>query len=117
EIQGVFDRHAVEAVSVEQLFFNRNARTALAVGHARGVVLLAAALAGIDVAEYTPPQVKQAVTGVGSASKEQVGFMISRLLNLPAPPRPDDAADALAVALCHLQHGRTIARWAREGGA
>jgi crossover junction endodeoxyribonuclease RuvC len=88
--------------AMEELFFAKNARTALTVGHARGVAMLALANGGLTVAEYTPKQVKQAVTGYGSADKVQVGEMVRILLNLRAVPRPDDAADAAAVAICHL---------------
>src|SRR5579884_615545 len=88
--------------AMEELFFAKNARTALSVGHARGVAMLALANGGLSVAEYTPKQVKQAVTGYGSAGKEQVGEMVRILLKLKAVPRPDDAADAAAVAICHL---------------
>lgn len=95
-----------EAVAVEQVFFNRNVESALAVGHARGVILLAAAEAGVPVSEYTPPQVKDAVTGYGGADKAQIKAMVKNLLALAEPPRPDDAADALAVAICGLHSGR-----------
>lgn len=88
-------------MAVEEVFFNKNTRTALAVGQARGVVLLAAAHAELPVAEYTPLQVKQAITGYGRASKAQMQRMVKVLLNLPQLPAPDDAADALAVAICH----------------
>jgi crossover junction endodeoxyribonuclease RuvC len=84
------------------LFFAKNARTAMTVGQARGVAMLALANGGLAVAEYTPKQVKQAVTGYGAANKDQVGEMVRILLKLPAVPRPDDAADAAAVAICHL---------------
>lgn len=117
ELRAVMARHPVAAVAVEQLFFNKNVQTAFSVGQARGVVLLAAAQAGLPVSEYTPPQVKQAVTGEGRAVKHQVGYMITRLLGLPAAPQPDDAADALAVAICHAQTGSTLARWLSEGRA
>ncbi len=89
--------------AVEQLFFSQNARTALAVGHARGVALLAVTMMGLPVFEYTPLQVKQAVTGYGRASKEQVQSMVRVLLGLDTIPQPDDAADAVAIAICHLQ--------------
>jgi crossover junction endodeoxyribonuclease RuvC len=89
-------------LAVEKLFFNRNTTTAMAVGQARGVVLLAAAERGIPVAEYTPQEVKQAATGGGRAGKAQVGFMVQALLELPELPTPDDVCDALALALCHL---------------
>jgi crossover junction endodeoxyribonuclease RuvC len=88
--------------AMEELFFAKNARTALTVGQARGVAMLALAIGGLTVAEYTPKQVKQAVTGYGGANKEQVGEMVRILLHLKSIPRPDDAADAAAVAICHL---------------
>jgi crossover junction endodeoxyribonuclease RuvC len=88
--------------AIEELFFARNARTAIAVGHGRGVAMLAAAEAGLPVSEYTPMQVKQAVQGYGSATKHQVGEMVRLLLDLDAVPKPDDAADAAAIAICHL---------------
>ena len=89
--------------SVEKLFFSRNVRTAMGVGQARGVALLALADAGLDIREYTPTEVKQAVSGYGRADKLQVQRMVQTLLALDEIPRPDDAADALAVAICHLQ--------------
>ncbi len=91
-----------QEAAMEELFFAKNARTAMTVGHARGVAMLALANGNLSVAEYTPKQVKQAVTGYGSAGKEQVGEMVRILLKLTAVPRPDDAADAAAVAICHL---------------
>jgi crossover junction endodeoxyribonuclease RuvC len=93
-----------EALAIERLFFNANVRTAMTVGQASGVVLLLAAEHGLQVTAYTPPQVKQAVTGSGSAPKEQVGYMVKALLGLASVPTPADTADALAVALCHLNH-------------
>jgi crossover junction endodeoxyribonuclease RuvC len=92
--------HRPAMVGVERLFFSRNAQTAFAVGQARGVVLLAAAQARLPVREATPNEVKVAVAGYGAADKEQVGRMVSLVLSLDAPPTPDDAADALAVAIC-----------------
>ena len=92
--------------AMEELFFAKNARTALTVGQARGVAMLALANGGLTIAEYTPLQVKQAVTGYGSAKKDQVGEMVRILLHLPSIPRPDDAADAAAVAICHLHTAR-----------
>jgi len=107
-----------EAAAVEEVFFSRNARTALAVGHARGVVLLALADAGVPVVEYKPPVVKQSVTGYGVADKAQVQEMVRLLLRLPDILRPDDAADAAAIALCHLQHRRFDGAVMRaEGGS
>ncbi|NLE43335.1 MAG: crossover junction endodeoxyribonuclease RuvC [Chloroflexi bacterium] len=90
-----------DAAAVEELFFSKNVRTAINVGQARGVVLLAMAEAGLQVAEYTPLTVKQAVTGYGGADKRQVQEMIRLLLDLSSAPSPDDAADALAIAICH----------------
>ncbi len=92
--------HAPGLLGVERLFFTRNAQSAFAVGHARGVVLLAAAQHGVAVREATPNEVKLAVTGYGAADKEQVGRMVATILGLSAVPTPDDAADALAVAIC-----------------
>lgn len=95
--------HQPTTVAVEQLFFARNVTTAMTVGQARGVVLLAAAQADLEIVEYTPSEVKQATVGYGKADKAQVQEMVRLLLNLDQPPFPDDAADALAVALCHCQ--------------
>ena len=94
--------HAPDAVAIEELYFGTNARTAFAVGQARGVVLLAAGQRGIPSGSYTPQQVKGAVCGHGSAGKEQVSRMVVRLLGLDQPPAVSHAADALAVAICHL---------------
>lgn len=94
------------AAAVEKLFFSRNVRTALSVGQARGVALLALANADMAVHEYTPLEVKQAVVGYGRASKEQVQEMVKVLLGLDSVPQPDDAADAIAVAICHLHSAR-----------
>ncbi|HOU12322.1 MAG TPA: crossover junction endodeoxyribonuclease RuvC [Anaerolineae bacterium] len=105
-LQAVIAEHKPEAAAVEQLFFSRNTRTAMTVGEARGVVLLALADAGLTIAEYTPMQIKQAVTGYGSADKHQVQEMVRLLLALPDIPRPDDAADAAAVAICSLHRAR-----------
>jgi crossover junction endodeoxyribonuclease RuvC len=98
--------HQPDTCAVEKLFFQRNVSTAIAVGQARGVVLLAIARAGVDMAEYTPNQVKQAVAGYGAAGKRQVQEMVKTLLRLSEPPRPDDAADALAIAITHLHTRR-----------
>jgi len=99
----LIDKHAPTVLAVEQLFFARNVTNAMTVGQARGVVLLAAARSGLPVAEYTPAEVKQAVVGYGKADKGQMQEMVRLILGLDRPPRPDDAADALAVALCHTQ--------------
>ena len=90
-----------DILSIEELFFNENARTAIAVGQARGVAVLAAAMNNVTVNEYTPLQVKQSVVGYGRAKKEQIQFMVKEMLNLKEIPKPDDVADALAVAICH----------------
>lgn len=97
-----------DAVSIEELFFSRNTKTALAAAHGRGIALLAASKSGAAVAEYTPLQVKQAVVGYGRADKIQVQQMVKVILNLPNVPRPDDAADALAVAICHAHSCRQL---------
>ena len=97
----LIDEHQPLAVAVEDLYFGRNVHSALAVGQARGVVLLAAGSAGLPCFSYTPQQVKQSVCGSGGAAKDQVQRMVGALLGLPEPPRPDHAADALAVAICH----------------
>lgn len=109
-------RHAPDIVAVERLFFSRNAQTAFAVGQARGVVLLAAAEAGRTIREATPNEVKLAVTGSGSADKEQVGRMVAVCLGLKDVPRPDDAADALAVAIWAANSERSDGR-ERPGAA
>jgi crossover junction endodeoxyribonuclease RuvC len=95
--------------AVEELFFSKNARTAMSVGQARGVTLLALADASLSIAEYTPLAIKQAVTGYGSADKAQIQEMVRLLLGLDQIPRPDDAADALAVAICHLNSSKLTA--------
>lgn len=106
ELKSVIKKYKPEAVAVEKLFFSRNVTTAIAVGQARGVVMLAIAEAGLDVGEYTPNEVKQAVAGYGSAQKRQVQEMVRTLLLLPEIPKPDDAADALAIAITHLHTTR-----------
>ena len=100
----LIDEHEPDAVAVEDLFFGNNARSAFAVGQARGVVMLAAGQRGIACTGYTPQQVKGAVCGTGRAAKDQVGRMVQALLGLTAVPSPDHAADALAVAICHANH-------------
>jgi crossover junction endodeoxyribonuclease RuvC len=98
-VSDLIELHRPDLVAVERLFFSRNAQTAFAVGQARGVVLLAGAAAGLPVREATPNEIKMAITGYGAADKEQVGRMVATVLGLKAAPRPDDAADALAVAI------------------
>lgn len=101
----IMDEHQPDVVAVEKLFFNRNVTTAFTVGQARGVILLAAEEAGIPITEYTPLQVKMAVTGYGQAEKKQIQEMVKMLLSLPRIPKPDDVADALAVAICEAHSG------------
>jgi crossover junction endodeoxyribonuclease RuvC len=100
-VGGLIEEHRPQALAVEQLYFGRNVRTAFAVGQARGVVLLCAGEAGVPCFSYTPQAVKQSVCGSGGAGKQQVQRMVGSLLSLAEPPRPDHAADALAVAICH----------------
>jgi len=104
-VNRLLDIHSPDVIAVEELFFNRNATNAISVGQARGVALLAAGLRSIPVGEYTPLQVKQAVVGYGRAEKHQVQFMIKKILGLEETPKPDDAADALAIAICYCQFG------------
>lgn len=106
----VLARHAVDAVAVEGVFYAKNARTTVILGHARGAALLAAALREVPVFEYSPAEVKNAIAGTGRATKEQVQYMVQRLLRLRTPPAPADAADGVAVALCHCTAGVTAAR-------
>jgi crossover junction endodeoxyribonuclease RuvC len=103
DLRDLMDEFQPQALAVEKLFFGRNVTTAISVGQARGIVLLAAALAQVEVAEYTPAEVKQAIAGYGNAEKRQVQEMVQRILDLPEIPRPDDAADGVAIAVCHLQ--------------
>lgn len=104
-IEEIIERYKPDHMAVEELFFNNNSKTAIVVAEARGIILLAAKLAGIEIAEYTPLQVKQAVVGYGRAEKKQVIIMVTSLLNLKEPPKPDDTADALAIAVCHAHSG------------
>jgi len=106
ELNKILKKHKPETAAVERLFFSRNVTTAMAVGQARGVVLLALQKAGIEPFEYTPNEVKQAVVGYGSAEKKQVQEMVRALLQLDKIPKPDDAADALAIAITHLNTKR-----------
>lgn len=101
EIAEYLDKYKPDAVSIEELFFNSNQKTAIAVAQARGVLVSQAAIRNIPIYEYTPLQIKQAVTGYGRADKNQVQQMVKLLLGLNAVPKPDDAADAMAVAICH----------------
>jgi crossover junction endodeoxyribonuclease RuvC len=103
DLRALIDEFRPHGVAIEKLFFGRNVTTAITVGQARGIVLLTAALAQVEVAEYTPAEVKQAIAGYGNADKRQVQEMVQRILDLPEIPRPDDAADGVAIAVCHLQ--------------
>lgn len=103
-VSQLLDEHHPDAVAVEELYFGQNVRTAFAVGQARGAVVLAAGQRGIACCSYTPQQVKSAVCGSGSAAKPQVQRMVGMMLALAEPPSPDHAADALAVAICHVHH-------------
>lgn len=105
-LEGLLIEHSPDVVAVEQLFFSRNVMTAMAVGEARGVALLAAAQRGLTVAEYTPSAVKQSLAGWGRADKREIKLMVAWTLDMARPPTPDDAADALAIALCHLYQVR-----------
>ena len=101
----LLDLHAPDVVAVERLFFNANVKTAMAVGQASGVVLETCAAAGLEVTHYTPTEVKQSVVGVGNADKRQVAAMVAAVLGLKDPPKPADAADACALAVCHINRG------------
>jgi len=111
EIDRLIKEHRPDVVGVESLFFNRNVTTAMTVSEARGVILLAAEMNGVLLAEYTPLQVKQAVVGYGKATKEQMIYMTQRLLNMKEKPTPDDAADALAVAICSAHSNAGEKKW------
>ncbi len=101
DLAAIIKEHRPEEMAVEELFWNTNQTTGIRVAEARGVILLCGEKNGIGISEYTPLQVKQAVVGYGRAEKKQVITMVTMLLNLPAPPKPDDTADALAIAICH----------------
>ena len=114
DLEQLFDALRPDEISIEELFFNTNITTGIAVAHGRGVILLAAFRHGIPVYEYTPLQVKQAVVGYGRAEKRQVIDMVRRLLNMPAP-KPDDAADAVAMAICHARSATSLL--SKNGGS
>ena len=109
ELAAVVDRYRPQSAAVEGIYFGANVRSAIPTAHARGAALVACSLAGVEVGEYTPMQIKQAVVGTGAADKRQVTYMVRGLLHLDHDPRPDHAADALACAICHANHGRTEA--------
>lgn len=108
DLERLLEAFKPDAVSIEELFFNTNITTGIAVAHGRGVILLACRKAGVNIFEYTPLQVKQAVVGYGRAEKAQVMDMVRRLCGLSAPPKPDDAADAVALALCHARSSTSL---------
>ncbi len=114
ELSALIAMHQPEVVAVEDVFFAVNAKSALKLGHVRGVALLAAANLGLPVAEYAPLSVKSSVVGYGLAKKEQVQFMVARLLQLECEPEPADAADALAIAICHIHTAQTLAMQGRH---
>ena len=103
DLEAIIEKYHPEEMAVEELFFNTNITTGIAVAEARGVIICTAHRLGVKISEYTPLQVKQAVVGYGKAEKQQVIAMVTTLLKLPKPPKPDDTADALAIALCHSQ--------------
>jgi len=115
-ICSLIDTYRPDVLVTERLFFKSNETTAFSVGRTVGVALLAAAQKGIPWLEYTPLQVKQAVVGYGGAEKKQVQFMVKQILKLPAPPKPDDAADALAICICHAHWSRYKAIASKEPG-
>jgi crossover junction endodeoxyribonuclease RuvC len=113
ELTSLMELWNPDFVAIEDVFFANNAKSALKLGQVRGVAMLAAASRGLPVAEYAPLSVKSAVVGYGLAAKDQVGFMVARLLELEAAPQPADAADALAIAICHIHHAQTAEGMAR----
>lgn len=106
DVMALIERHRPDAMSIEDVFYARNVRTTVVLGHARGVILLAAQQAEIAIYEYPPAEIKKAVVGSGAATKEQVQFMVMRLLRLKSAPQPSDAADGTAAALAHIMGGR-----------
>jgi len=103
DIEALIDKYTPDEMAIEELFFNTNITTGIAVAEARGVILCSACAKGVKISEYTPLQVKQAVVGYGKAEKQQVIAMVTSILKLKAPPKPDDTADAVAIAICHSQ--------------
>ena len=108
DLESLFNTFRPDAISIEELFFNTNITTGIAVAHGRGIILLAAFRHGIPVYEYTPLQVKQSVVGYGRAEKRQVIDMVQRILRMSAPAKPDDASDALAIAICHARSATSL---------
>jgi crossover junction endodeoxyribonuclease RuvC len=114
QLTRLLELHRPDVVAVEEVFYSVNARSALQLGHVRGVALLAAACQGLPVAEYAPLAIKSSVVGYGLAKKEQVQYMVARLLNLEHAPESPDAADALAIAICHLHTAQTLSAQERS---
>ncbi len=110
ELDALIKKYRPEVMGIEKLFFGRNATTAIPVGQARGIVLLCAAQNNLDIVEMTPNEVKMSITGYGGSKKDQVIFMVTRILNLPEPPKPDDTADALAIAIGAAYESQSLAR-------
>ena len=117
DLTAELERWKPDAVAIEEVFYSVNAKSALKLGQVRGVALLAAACQGLPVAEYAPLNIKSSVVGYGLAKKEQVQFMVARLLELAELPQPADAADALAIAICHIHTAQTLASSGRQGAA
>lgn len=111
ELKQVIAEHEPEIVAIEEVFYAVNVKSALKLGQVRGVAMLAASSSGLQVAEYAPLAIKSAVVGYGRAEKQQVQEMVKRLLGLPLPPQPSDAADALAIAICHIHTASTLKRY------
>ena len=108
DLEEVINKYHPDEMAIEELFFNTNVTTGIAVAEARGVILCTAHSLGVKISEYTPLQVKQAVVGYGKAEKQQVIAMVTSLLKLPKPPKPDDTADALAIAICHSNSASSV---------
>jgi crossover junction endodeoxyribonuclease RuvC len=113
-VTALIGRHTPDAVAVESAFYGKNVRTAVVLSHARGVILLAAEMAEVEIAEYSPAMIKKTIVGRGAAMKPQVGYMVAQLLRLKTPPSPHDAADGVAVALTHLIVASHRAAFARQ---
>lgn len=109
ELGALLEKYRPNIVAIEEVFYSVNAKSAIKLGHVRGIAMLAAANAGLPVSEYAPLTIKSTVTGYGLAAKEQVQFMVARLLRLASAPESADAADALAIAICHIHHAQTLA--------
>lgn len=110
ELQSLIDKYRPDSIAVEEMFFSKNVKTAISVAHARGIIILSASLKSIPLYEYTPLEVKQALTGYGRAQKLQMQQMVKILLGLELIPKPDDAADALAVSICHINRSPMLSK-------